>query len=210
MKRSKLIASAIAAVFMLALTGCDLTIRNKIKLPQPDFETVTVAFAGEGNTFNISSVKLNDEEIDDYVDYELTPTAWDSFGEVEVELSDGDTATFTFKQKNVTNDAWTTWALAFTDKTGYYGNFLRADTWINPATPWKNGGAWSKGGCAANMTYLNDYDYKKVGCSLISTDVVVLTVSLNKGVVNYSATINGKDALSGSSKDWADKLVWDN
>ena len=204
MKKLKFILSAIAALGMITLAGCDMTIDNPVEGLSADLTgAITVSLAGE-NTLNVSSVTLNGTEVDGLAEDGFMPSSWSALDDYMsvTGVTDGDVVKFTFTQPTVGSGAWNTWAVAFTDTSGKFGNLLRADTWINPTTPWSKGGIWSDGGTGANSVYYNSYTYMTCGASLPTDATVIVTVEYKDKYVTVTETVNGTVAQISQSANW--------
>jgi len=193
-------AAIAGASLLLAMTGCDLEIRDKYVAPA--VSSVYVGLGGE-NTLNITSVTLDGVAKSSLVDSSFLPSAWNATSEFKtVTLTAGQTVVYTFKQPAQSASAWVTWSLAFWDDNKY-GNFLRGDNWLNSYsdagfTSYK----WVTGGSSANGTYSNGYTYQTAGCELDTSATVTLTVTFDGTNVTVVEAVNGTTAYSTTSSAW--------
>ncbi|MCR4733735.1 MAG: hypothetical protein K5829_01860 [Treponema sp.] len=201
MKKTKFILGVIAAASMLfAMTGCDLTIRDTY-IP-PEVEGITIGLGGE-NTFNVSKVNVNGTVDASLANSALAPSAWNSITQfIQVEIEEGQYVEYTFTQPEQGSNSWNSWALAIFDDNNY-GNFLRADNWLNSSTDATFvGGKWVAGGSSANGTWSNGYTYETVGSQLPTDATVVLRVEYDGTNVTVTETVNGTEAYTTSSSNW--------
>ena len=201
MKKNKFILGVVAAVSVIvAMTGCDLSIRDPYVAPAVD--SITVGLGGE-NTFNVTKVNVNGTEDTTLTDAALSPSSWNAISEfIQVELGQDEYVEYTFTQPTQGASAWNSWALAIFDENNY-GNFLRGDNWLNgSADAGFESGKWSAGGAAANGTWSNGYTYETCASKLAVDAVVVVRVEFDGTDVTITETVNGDLAYTTSSADW--------
>ncbi len=193
-------AAIAGASLLLAMTGCDMEIRDKYT--PPAVSSVYVGFGGE-NTFNVTNVTVDGTSQTSLIDSSFAPSAWNAFSEFKtVSLEAGETAVFTFLQPTQGSGAYNTWGLAFYDDNDY-GDFLRGDNWLNSYSDAGFSGAkWVNGNSSANGTYSNDYTYLTSGSQLPTDATVTLTVTFDGTDVTVTETVNGTTAYTTSSGAW--------
>src|SRR5574344_1835332 len=181
MKKTSFILAGMAGAALLAMTGCDLEIRDPYVAPP--VETINVGLGGE-NTLNVTKVTIDGVEQADKVKSALKPSGWNAISEFDtVKLGSGSTVEFTFKQPTKGVNAWETWALAISDDNNA-GQFLRADNWLNTSTDAGfTTGKWCAGGVTAAGTYKNGFTYVTCGSTLSTDATVVVSVTLDNNDV---------------------------
>ena len=201
MKRTSMVMAAIAVVsLLLAVTGCDMQVRDKYVAPP--VSTVYVGLGGE-NILNITSVKVDGVAQSSLVDSSFKPSAWNATSEFKtVTLKTGQSVVYTFTQPAQGAGAWNSWSFAFWDDNKY-GNFLRGDNWLNTYsdagfTSYK----WVAGGSSANGTYSNEYTYLTAASTLDTSATVTLTVSFDGKDITLVETVGGKTAYTTTSSAW--------
>lgn len=190
------------ASLLLAMTGCDMEVRDKYVAPA--VSSVYVGFGGE-NTFNITKVTLDGVEQTSLESSSFAPSAWNAVSEFKtLTLTSGSTAVYTFKQPTQGSNAWNCWALAFWDSNAQ-GNFLRGDNWLNASTAvttWTGGGKWCAGGSTANGTWSNDYTYLTCASTVPTTSTVTLTITFDGTNVTVVEAVDGTQAYTTTSSAW--------
>lgn len=160
---------------------------------------IYVGLGGE-NTFNLTSVKLDDKE-QTIKNSTLKPSTWNAISEFEtVQVKKGSSVSFTFTQTAAGASAWNTWALAIYDNataSEAKGNFVRGDNWLNKSVDAGfKAGLWSEGDATAGGAYSNEYTYETAGKALTSSDTVVIKVEYTDTGVKIAETVNGKLAYT--------------
>lgn len=160
---------------------------------------IYVGLGGE-NTFNLTSVKLDDKE-QTIKNSTLKPSTWNAISEFEtVQVKKGSSVSFTFTQTAAGASAWNTWALAIYDNataSEAKGNFVRGDNWLNKSVDAGfKAGLWSEGDATAGGAYSNEYTYETAGKALTSSDTVVIKVEYTDSGVKITETINEKLAYT--------------
>lgn len=213
--RGLLLAALLPPLALLCVSCDDMEVDEVLSTGDPVTTKCEVALGGE-NVLTVTSVKKGDTELlasefenDGSLVDNTKQSAWHLNYAYPVEIASGEKVSYTFTQKSKGSGNFNTWALRFTDASGMYGNFLRADTWVNPVMTdvHEMGGWWSSGGDAANMTFKNGFTYATIGKDLSSTDVVVVTVEYDGANATIKASINGTDAMENKTSDWSGKIV---
>lgn len=160
---------------------------------------IYVGLGGE-NTFNLTSVKLDDKE-QTIKNSTLKPSTWNAISEFEtVQVKKGSSVSFTFTQTAAGASVWNTWALAIYDNataSEAKGNFVRGDNWLNKSVDAGfKAGLWSEGDATAGGAYSNEYTYETAGKNLTSSDTVVIKVEYTDSGVKITETINEKLAYT--------------
>lgn len=202
MKKTKFILGVVAALSMVvAMTGCDLKIRDPY-IP-PEVEGITVGLGGE-NILNVTKVNVNGNVDASLAEAALKPSAWNAIGEfIQVEIKAGEYVEYTFTQPTQGTAPYQSWSLAFFDENNY-GNFLRGDNWINAVAycGWTSG-KWSLvGDSTAAGEWSNGYTYLTCASELDTTATVILRVEFDGENVTVTETVNGDLAYTTSSKNW--------
>lgn len=160
---------------------------------------IYVGLGGE-NTFNLTSVKLDDKE-QTIKNSTLKPSTWNAISEFEtVQVKKGSSVSFTFTQTAAGASVWNTWALAIYDNataSEAKGNFVRGDNWLNKSVDAGfKAGLWSEGDATAGGAYSNEYTYETAGKALTSSDTVVIKVEYTDSGVKITENINEKLAYT--------------
>lgn len=202
MKKSKFILGVVVAISVVfAMTGCDLTIRDKYVPP-----VVNSIYVGLGTEIdlNVTKVAINGVADSSLAMDSYKPSAWNSFDEfITVTLKEGDYVEYTFTQPAQGADAYQSWALALYDNNSY-GNYMRGDNWINK-NEWCGwvSGKWSLAGdSSANGEWSNGYTYLTCASKLPTDAVVVVKVTFDGENAVIEETVNGTLAYKTSTTNW--------
>lgn len=201
MKKTKFILGVVAALSMVvAMTGCDLKIRDPY-IP-PEVEGITVGLGGE-NTLNVTKVNVNGTVDASLAEAALKPSAWNAIGEfIQVEIKAGEYVEYTFTQPTQGTEGWNSWALAIFDDNNY-GNFVRADNWLNnSADAGFVSGKWGAGGKTAGAVFGNGYGWDTCSKLLPVDAAIAVKVEFDGENVVITETVDGTLAATISSSNW--------